>query len=101
MIIKKGDNVIVLAGKDRNKKSKVLRAFPKTGKVLVEAVNMVKRHQKKKKEGGKGQIVSVAMPVDASNLALFCSKCNRGSRVRAKIVNGKKLRICVRCDSEF
>ncbi len=101
MNIKKGDNVIVLAGKDKNKKSKVLRAFPKIGKVLVEAVNMTKRHQRKRKEGERGQVVSVAMPIDASNVALFCSKCGKGSRVKTKIVSGKKLLVCSRCSSEF
>lgn len=101
MIIKKGDNVIVLTGKDKSKKSKVLKAFPSTGKILVESVNMAKRHQRKRKQGDKGQVISVAMPIDASNVALFCSKCGKGSRVRTKIVNDKKLRVCARCDSEF
>ena len=101
MTIKKGDNVIVLAGNDKNKKSKVLKAFPSTGKILVEAVNMAKRHQRKRKEGEKSQVVSVAMPIDASNVALFCSKCGKGSRVKFNVVNGKKLRVCARCSSEF
>ncbi len=101
MLIKKGDNIIVLTGNDKGKKSKVLKAFPATGKVLVEAVSMVKRHQRKRKEGGKGQVVSVAMPIDASNVALFCSKCNRGTRTRSKVVNDKKLRVCAKCDSEI
>ncbi len=101
MIIKKGDNVIVLSGKDKNKKSKVLMAYPKTGKILVEAVNMTKRHQRKRKEGEKGQVVSVAMPIDASNVALFCSKCDKGSRVKVKMVADKKLMVCARRSSEF
>lgn len=101
MLIKKGDKIIVLSGKDKNKKSKVLVAYPKTGKVLVEAVNMTKRHQRTRKEGEKGQVVSVAMPIDASSVALLCSKCDKGSRVKMKLVGGKKLLVCVRCGSEF
>ncbi len=101
MIIKKGDNIIVLAGNDKGKRSKVLKAFPATGKILVEAVNMTKKHQRKRKEGGKGQIITVAMPMDASNVALFCSKCDRGTRTKSKIVNDKKLLVCVKCSSEF
>ena len=101
MAIKKGDNIIVLTGKDKGKKAKVLRVFPKTGKILVEAVNMVKKHLKKRKENEKGQVVSVAMPIDASNVLLFCSKCSKGSRIKTSIVNSKKLRVCFRCSSEF
>ncbi|MBI3632813.1 MAG: 50S ribosomal protein L24, partial [Candidatus Vogelbacteria bacterium] len=89
MAIKKGDNIIVLSGKDKGKKSKVLRSFPKTGKILVEAVNMVKKHMKKRKEGEKGQVVSVALPIDASNVLLFCSKCAKGSRAKTSVVNNK------------
>ena len=100
MLIKKGDNIIVLAGKDKGKQAKVLKSFPKIGRILVEGINMVKRHQKKRREGDKGQVVSVAMPIDTSNAALFCSRCNRSSRVGAKIVGGKKLRVCARCGAE-
>lgn len=101
MTIKKGDNVIVLTGKDKNKKSKVLRAYPRTGKVLVEAVNMAKRHQRRRKEGEKSQVVSLAMPMSVSNVALFCSKCDKGSRVKINVVNGKKIRVCAKCSFEF
>ncbi|MBI3631848.1 MAG: 50S ribosomal protein L24 [Candidatus Vogelbacteria bacterium] len=101
MTIKKGDNIIVLAGKDKGKKSKIVRVFPKSGKVLVEAVNVVKKHQKKRKEGEKGQVVSRPMPIDVSNVLLFCAKCDKGSRAKASIVNSKKLRVCYKCSSEF
>ncbi len=101
MNIKKGDNVIVLTGKDKGKKSKVVKAFPRDGKVLVEAVNMVKRHQRKRREGDKGQVVSVAMPVNVSSVALFCTKCDKGSRAKTKLVDGKKFLACARCSSSF
>ncbi|OGI91473.1 50S ribosomal protein L24 [Candidatus Nomurabacteria bacterium RIFCSPLOWO2_01_FULL_46_18] len=68
MKIKKGDNVIVLTGKDKGKKGKVVRAFPKKGKVLVEGLNMAKRNQRPKKSGEKGQIMNIAMPIHVSNV---------------------------------
>lgn len=68
MHIKKGDNVTVLTGKDAGKSGKVLRAFPTMNKVLVEHVNMKKRHQKSRKQGGKGQVVEMASPIHASNV---------------------------------
>ncbi len=70
MHVKKGDNVIVLTGKDKQKSGKILRAFPRTNKVLVEGVNIKKVSQKSKQKDGKGQIVEKAYPVDASNVAL-------------------------------
>ena len=68
MKIKKGDNVIVLTGKDKGKKGKVVRAFPKKGKVLVEGLNMAKRNQRPQKSGEKGQIMNIAMPIHVSNV---------------------------------
>lgn len=70
MHVKKGDNVIVLTGKDKGKTGKVSRSFPKTNQVLVEGVNVKKVHEKAKSKGGKGQIVERAYPVDASNVSL-------------------------------
>ncbi|MBX4215985.1 50S ribosomal protein L24 [Candidatus Parcubacteria bacterium] len=74
MHVKKGDNVIVLTGKDKGKKGPVLKALPKAGKVLIEGVNMVKRHQRTKKAGGKGEILTVTRPIDASNVRLVDKK---------------------------
>ena len=68
MKIKKGDNVIVLTGKDKGKKGKVVRAFPKKGKVLVEGLNMAKRSQRPRKTSEKGQIMNIAMPIHVSNV---------------------------------
>lgn len=68
MSVKKGDTVVILKGKDRSKSGKVLRVFPKTNKVLVEGINMVKRHKRPTKQGEKGQMVSIARPIDRSNV---------------------------------
>lgn len=68
MHVKKGDNVIILAGKDKGKKGKVVRALPKENKVVVEGLNVTKRHQRPRKTGEKGSVVSMAMPIHASNV---------------------------------
>ena len=68
--VKKGDTVVVLAGNDKGKSGKVVKAFPKTGLVLVEGVGMRKKHQRPKREGQKGQIIDKHFPINASNVAL-------------------------------
>lgn len=68
MKIKKGDNVIVITGKDKGKRGKVVRAMPKLNKVVVEGLNMTKRHQRPRKSGEKGTMVSRAMPLHVSNV---------------------------------
>lgn len=74
MKIKKGDNVIVLTGKDKGKSGKVVRAFPREDRVLVEGVNIKKVHEKPKKKGAKGQIVEKAYPIHVSNVKKHSSK---------------------------
>ena len=99
--LKKGDLVIVLAGKNRGAKGKVMRVLPTAGRVVVEGVNIRKRRQRAKREGQKGQAVEVALPIDLSNIALWCAECQRGSRIKVKVVAGKKLRLCHRCGKEL
>ncbi len=70
MHIKKGDSVVLLTGDDKGKKGKVERVITKRGTAVVEGLNMKKRHQRAKKEGGKGQVIEVSMPIRVSNLAL-------------------------------
>ena len=69
MKIKKGDNVIILAGGNKGKKGKVMKALPKEDKVIVEGVNMKKKHQKAKRGSPKGQMLNIAMPIHVSNVA--------------------------------
>ncbi len=69
MHVKKGDTVKILSGDDKGKTGKVVKAFPKEGKVLIEGVNTVKRHERSKKQKGKGQVVERAMPIYASKVA--------------------------------
>ena len=93
MKIHKGDNIIVIAGKDRGSEGKVLRVFPRTAQVLVEGVNMKKKHAKPKKAGAKGQIISIATPIHASNVAIKDPKTGKPSRVGYKTEGGKKVRV--------
>ena len=80
MKIKKNDNVIVIAGKDKGKTAKVVRAFPKDDQVIVEGVNMKKKHERARKANSKGQIVEKAMPIHVSNVMLVEGK----KRVRTR-----------------
>ena len=91
MKIKKNDSVIVIAGKDKGKTAKVLRAFPKADKVIVEGVNMRKKHERARKANSKGQIVEKAMPIHVSNVMLLEGK--KGVRVGSKMIGDKRVRI--------
>lgn len=101
MKIKKGDNIKVLSGKDRGKTGKVSRVLSKDGKVLVDGLNLVKKHVRPKKQGEKGQRVSVPAAIDASNLMLICPKCSKPTRVAYKQGEKNKYRICKKCKSEI
>lgn len=81
MKIKKGDNVIVIAGKDKGKSGSVFRALPKLDQVIIEGVNTVKRHQRARQRGSQGQIVEKPMPIDVSNVALTDAKSGKPGRV--------------------
>jgi len=70
MHVKKGDHVVVLAGADKGKKGKIVKSIPKAGKVVVEGLNMRKKHQRPRQKDKKGQIIEIAMPMNASNVAL-------------------------------
>ena len=100
MQIKKGDNVIVLSGKDRGKTGKILFAFPKEAKIVVEGLNKVARHQRPKKQGQKGQIVHKERAMDASNAMLICKNCGKPTRIGHRIDNDNKIRICKKCGAE-
>lgn len=97
MKIKKGDNVIVLAGKDNGKSGKIIKTIPKVEKVVVEGVNMRKRHLRPKKQGEKGQIVEISAPMHVSNVMLVCGKCGKPTRVGYSISKDAKSRICKKC----
>ena len=101
MNIKKNDTVIVLSGKDKGVKGKVLVAMPTENKVIVENVNVATCHTKPRRQGETGGIVKKETPIRTCKVALFCEKCNKGVRVGFKTENGKKTRICRKCGAEL
>lgn len=101
MKIKKGDQVLIMKGKDRNKKAKVLRGFPEKNQVLVEGVNIKKVHRRPRREGEKGQVVEVPAPLDVSKARLLCPKCGKPVRVGYRVDGRSKIRVCKRCGGEI
>lgn len=95
--IKRGDTVRILSGKDKGKAGPVMLVLSQRGKVLVEGINMVKKHIKPKRAGEKGQRVSIASPIDVSNAQLICPSCKKSTRVKIKYENDKKIRLCKKC----
>lgn len=97
MKIKKGDNVLVQKGKDKGKKGKVQQVFPKEGKLVVEGMNIRKKHIKPKRAGEKGQVVHTAGRMAVSNVRLVCPKCSKPARVGFTRQGSKKYRLCKNC----
>ena len=101
MNIKKNDTVIVLSGKDKGVKGKVLVAMPKEEKVVVEKVNVATCHTKPRQQGEAGGIVKREAAIYASKVQVVCPKCDKGTRVAFKIADGKKTRVCKHCGAEL
>ena len=101
MKIRKNDQVMIISGKDRAKKGKVVQVFPKTDKIVVEGLNLRKKHVRPKKSGEKGQVAEIPAPFAVSNVKLICSKCGKPSRVGYKVVDKNKFRVCKKCGQEI
>ena len=101
MVIKQGDTIVVTRGKDRGKKAKVLRVFSENSRIMVEGVNLHKRHQRPRKSGEKGQIVSFPAPFAISNVKLFCTSCSKGVRIRRSGAGRDKARVCASCEGKL
>jgi len=101
MNLKTGDNVLVISGKDRGRKGKITKTLPKEGRIVVEGMNIHKKHTRPKRQGQKGETVEIASPFDASNLKLVCTKCSKAVRVGHKLTSGTKYRICKKCGEEI
>jgi large subunit ribosomal protein L24 len=98
MKIKKDDTVLVVTGKDKGKKGKVRYAFPADNRIMVEGVNMIKKHQKAKKQARQAGIIEREGLINAADVMLVCAKCNKPARVGYKILqDGRKARICRVC----
>jgi len=101
MKIKKGDQILVISGKYRGKKGKVIKALPEKERIVVEGVNIVKKHVRPRKSGEKGQVVEMPAPFHVSNVKLICPNCKQPTRVGYKIEGKKKYRICKKCKKEI
>lgn len=102
MHVKRGDNVKVIAGKDKGKEGKVITAIPETGKVIVEGVAMVKKHQKARMQGQESGIIHMEAAIDASNVMRICSSCGKAARTGVKVLDdGSKVRYCKKCNEVF
>lgn len=101
LAIKKGDNVVVIAGKDKKKTGKVLEVSPKDGRVLVENVNIVTKHNKPRSQQDKGGIVKRPASIDASNVMVICPVCGKATRVSHMEMDGKKVRSCKKCNASL
>ena len=110
MFVKSKDQVVVISGKDKGVKGKVITAAPKTGKVIVEGVAMVTKHQKSRAQGQPGGIIKKEAFIDASNVMVICPKCGKATRVAHKAVevtgkdgkvSTKSVRICKKCGAQL
>jgi len=101
MKIIKGDKIVVVSGKDKGKTGKVIKALPESLKIVIDGINIRKKHVRPKKEGQKGQVVQSPAPLDVSNVKLLCPKCEKAVRVGYKIKEGEKNRFCKMCDADI
>lgn len=101
--LRRGDMVVVISGKERQKEfkartGKVLQVLPERGRAVVEGLNLVKKHQRARKQGEQGGIISQPASIALANLMLLCPKCNRASRIGHLVASdGSKLRVCRKC----
>ena len=100
--VKRDDEVIVVSGDDKGKRGKVMAVSPKEGKLIVDGVNVVSKHVKPRRQGQQGGIIKTAGPIYACKVMPYCSKCNKGVRIKHKSTDDKKnVRICAKCEEEI
>ena len=105
--IKTGDTVVVISGKEKGKEGKIQKAFPAEGKIIVEGVAMVKKHQKPRGQGMPGGIIEKEAAIDASNVMVVCPKCGKPTRIGHVFIEGegkasrRKRRVCKECKAVF
>ncbi len=99
--VKKGDNVVVIAGKDKNKTGNIISVNPSDNTVVVAGVNIISKHQKPRKAGEKGGIIKKEGKIDASNVQIVCATCGKATRVAHKLDGDKKVRCCKKCGASL
>ncbi|NLY74241.1 MAG: 50S ribosomal protein L24 [Firmicutes bacterium] len=96
--IKKGDEVVVISGKNKNRRGKVQKVLPAIGAVIIEGLNLAKKHAKPTKNNPQGGVIDKALPLNISKVMVVCSGCNQPSRLRReRAVDGTVVRICRNC----
>lgn len=100
--VRRKDTVVVISGKDKGKVGEVLAVLPKKGKVLVQGVNIVTKHQKPNRQNMQGGIETMEAPINSSKVMLYCTKCNKATRISTKVLeDGTKVRVCKKCGETF
>jgi len=99
--IKKGDNVKILSGNDKDKTGEVLEVIPKKNKIVVKGVNVRKKHVKPSKQGEEGGIISVECAIDSSKANVVCPKCGKATRIGYSEEKGEKIRVCKKCGAKI
>jgi large subunit ribosomal protein L24 len=96
--IKKNDTVLVITGKEKGKRGRVLSFYPSKGRLLIEKINMIKKHMKPTRKYTQGGIIEKETPLHASNVMLVCPKCNKPTRIsKTSLQDGRKVRMCKKC----
>ena len=98
MKIKTNDKVKILSGKDKGKTGKVIQVFPKEEKIVVEGMNVIKKHLRSRSKSEKGQVLELSAPFSASKVMIVCPKCEKSVRVGFKVEGEKKYRVCRKCN---
>lgn len=99
MRIKKGDTIKIIAGKDKGKSGKIIKLDVEKMTVVIEGLNLFKKHQKPKKQGEKGEMVSVPRPMAASKTMIVCSSCSKATRIGYRFDGETKVRYCKKCQA--
>ena len=99
--VRKDDMVVILSGKDKGKKGKVLEVSKAEGKVIVEGINIVTKHVKPRRQGEEGGLIKTEGAFYASKVNVYCAKCGKGVRVAHKVMGDKKVRVCAKCGEEL
>ncbi|MDX1607637.1 MAG: 50S ribosomal protein L24 [Candidatus Spechtbacterales bacterium] len=97
MKVKKGDKVLIIHGKNRGKTGKVISTLPRRSRVVVEGVNMQKKHVRPRRQGEQGEIVELPGPIDISNVKVVCPRCGKAARMGHKKEGEAKVRLCKKC----
>jgi large subunit ribosomal protein L24 len=101
LTIRKGDRVKVITGKDKGKESRVLRVYPHKERLVVERVNMIKKHQRATQKQPKGGILEIEGTIHVSNVMLLCPSCAQATRVGRKREGGSRVRVCKKCGKDI